>query len=109
MRFAAVASGVSPVKGSCPVTISYITTPSAKRSVLGVMAPPVTCSGAMYSGVPIIPAPPVRPASPLLSSGRAMPKSVMTARVEPESPVLPRRWTRRTLLLLKSRWTTPSA
>ena len=29
IRFAAVASGVSPLKGSLPVTISYSTTPSA--------------------------------------------------------------------------------
>ena len=32
-------------------------------SVAGVTTPPVTCSGAMYSGVPIIPAAPVSPGS----------------------------------------------
>ena len=43
---------LSPLKGVVPVSISYNTTPSAKISVLPLVAWPATCSGAMYLGEP---------------------------------------------------------
>ena len=53
-RLVAVRIGVSATNGQTPVTSSYNTTPNAYTSVAGVTAPPSTCSGAMYSGVPEI-------------------------------------------------------
>ena len=46
-RRAAAASGVAAANGRTPVTISYITSPSAYTSVAGVTGPASTCSGAM--------------------------------------------------------------
>ncbi len=82
-------------------------------SVAGVTSPPVTCSGAMYSGVPRTPASPVSLSSPppAAESAQATPKSVMATRVVSVegSPGASALGTSMTLLLLKSRWTTPSA
>src|SRR5712691_2669543 len=44
----ATATGVSPSKGERPVSISYMTTPSAYTSVVGVTFLPCACSGAQY-------------------------------------------------------------
>ncbi len=43
----ATESGVSPRKGGFPVTVSYITIPSAYMSAAGVRSRPSICSGAM--------------------------------------------------------------
>ena len=50
---ATMACTVLPVKGGSPVSISYVTAPSAYTSVRASVArSPMACSGDMYCGVP---------------------------------------------------------
>ncbi len=44
----------SPVNATSPVSISYITQPSAKRSLRPSISSPAACSGLMYAGVPTV-------------------------------------------------------
>ena len=47
-----IATGLSPVNGGLPVTISYIIAPREYRSLRTVISPPIACSGDIYHGVP---------------------------------------------------------
>jgi hypothetical protein len=88
-RAMAIEIGLSPAKGGCAVSSSNSTAPRAYMSVRPSGVSPMSCSGAMYAGVPISP-PTVRAAprwavarsseSPGSSAARAMPKSVITTR-----------------------------
>ena len=65
---------LSPVNGAAPVSISYRITPSEKMSERWSARLPITCSGDMYFGEPIIM--PVCVCT-LDERMRAMPKSVI--------------------------------
>ncbi len=94
--FTPIVNGVSPSKGTWPVTISYIITPKEYISDRWSISFPSTCSGDMYSGVPIIiPAPVI----PLVLRERAIPKSMI--RVFPSLSII-------MLLGFRSRWTIPN-
>ena len=91
---------VSPVaarNGAPPISISYIKAPSAYTSVRASAGRPSTCSGAMYSGVPI-----VMPGLVSLQASdevlRAMPKSRTLTK-----SVCPSRATRKTFSGFRSR------
>ena len=43
--FRATETEVSPSKGTCPVSISYITTPTEYRSLFSSATSPLACSG----------------------------------------------------------------
>ena len=49
---AASAAELAPWNGRCPVTISYSSTPTLKRSLRGSSSSPRACSGDMYGAVP---------------------------------------------------------
>ncbi len=93
---------VRPLNAGRPASISKRIAPAAKRSLRLSTASPVTCSGAMYRGVPIttpVRVSPVAGLSAPSSSGRARPKS------RSFTP-----WAvRKTLDGFRSRWTMPRA
>jgi hypothetical protein len=70
-------AAVLPEKGFCPVSMLKIMMPKEKMSVRASTSPPLTCSGDIKEGVPMIPM--VR-ATPSRASILAMPKSVILAR-----------------------------
>ncbi len=85
--------------GSCPVSISKNSTPSAYRSDCGPACSPRACSGDMYSGVPNTAPFGARRGS---CASAARPKSrIFTKSLRPPRAVS------RMLSLFRSRWTTP--
>jgi hypothetical protein len=77
---ATIACTVLPVNGGSPVSISYVTAPSAYTSVRASMArSPIACSGLMYCGVPSESPVCVMRAPPALCTASAMPKSATSA------------------------------
>ena len=78
---ATIACTLEPVNGGSPVSISYVTAPSAYTSARASMVrSPIACSGAMYCGVPSDRPVCVMRCPPALCTARAMPKSATTAR-----------------------------
>ena len=90
-----------PVNGSRPVASSKAITPRAYTSVRASMGPSSHCSGAMYSGVPMMTPDSVRPAARAPRSF-AIPKSTSFTKSR-----CPWRCTRKTFSGFRSRWITP--
>ena len=74
-----MATGLSPLKGVEPVSISYITTPSEYRSLRPSTGLPWACSGEKYVAVPMTEPVRVRLASAPADMAVAMPKSATLA------------------------------
>ncbi len=105
---------VVPVNGRTPNSASHSDTANANTSARTSTAPPASCSGAMYAGVPIAAPVAVRRRSRVTvgdgdgdstaSAAHAMPKSVTSTRAARSAVT-----STSTLSGLKSRWTMPAA